>query len=102
MTQLAFNLTKILDAVEDATDEQWRADALAAVRRVCLACPDFISDQIWEHGLESTREDRALGPIMLTARKNGWCEKTNYVRPSKRRHGSGKPVWRSLIYRGGA
>jgi hypothetical protein len=93
---------QVLAQVEENTDEEWREQALQAVERTCLSLPEFISDDVWDTGaLESTREDRALGPIMLAARNRGWCTKTDRVRPSKRSHLSGKPVWRSLLYRGG-
>lgn len=88
-----------LERVEKHADARWKQDALAAVEATCRALPEFISDDIWEMGgLVSTREDRALGPIMRTAARNGWCVKTDRVRPSKRSHLSGKPVWKSLIH----
>jgi hypothetical protein len=83
--------------VDAGTDAEWRAAALAVVRTVCLEREEFISDDIWKTGLDSTREDRALGPVMLKARRLGWCEKTGRVQPSVRSHLSGKPVWRSLL-----
>jgi hypothetical protein len=87
-----------LRQVDEHADARWKADALAAVEGLCRARKDWISDDVWETGLESTREDRALGPILRTAARNGWCRKTDRVRPSKRSHLSGKPVWESLIY----
>lgn len=92
----------VLEAVDGATDTDWKAEALDAVRRTCEDMAEFISDEIWSHtGLASTREDRALGPIMRTAARMGWCVKTCYTRPSKRSNLSGKPVWKSRLYRGG-
>lgn len=89
-----------LEQVEEAADDDWKEEALAAVERTCMALPEFISDDVWTTGgLESTREDRALGPILLQARRLGWCEKTDRLRPSRRSHLSGKPVWRSLVRR---
>jgi hypothetical protein len=91
---------RILEAVDQATDEQWREAALAAVQRTCEQQAEFISDDVWRNGLDSTREDRALGPIMLRAARAGWCKKTDRVRPSVRSHGSGKPVWKSKLFGG--
>jgi hypothetical protein len=54
---------------------------------------------VWETGLDCTREDRALGPIMQKAARLGWCIKTDRVRPSRRSRMSGKPVWKSLLYK---
>lgn len=88
-----------LQQVDENADQAWKEHALACVRRTCEQLPDFISDDIWTTGgLDSTREDRALGPIMLQAARKGWAVKTDRVLPSVRSHGSGKPVWRSLLY----
>ena len=87
-----------LEQVAENADEDWKMHALQAVEITCLNHAEFISDDIWSTGkLESTREDRALGPILLHAKQLGWCEKTGRLRPSIRSHLSGKPVWRSLI-----
>ena len=53
-------------------------------------------------GLDSTREDRALGPVMQRAARNGWGVRTMAGRPSARSHGSPKPVWRSPLCPGTA
>lgn len=88
-----------LHQVEANADAEWKEQALAAVRRTCEQLPDFISDDVWTTGgLDSTREDRALGPIIRKAARMGWCVKTDRVRPSVRSRGSGKPVWTSLIF----
>lgn len=90
-----------LERVEASSDEEWRDRAFAAVRQTCEQREQFISDDIWTISqLDSTREDRALGPVLLRAARAGLCIKTDRVRPSTRSHGSGKPVWRSLIYKG--
>lgn len=88
-----------LDVAELAADEEWKRRAFEAVEKTCRARPEFISDDVWRiGGLPSTREDRALGPILVKARKAGLCEKTAESRPSIRSHRSGKPVWRSLVF----
>lgn len=90
-----------IESVEENADRLWLDLALAAVKRVCLALPDFISDDIWGiGGLTSTREDRALGPVLMKAKKHGWCVKTDRGRPSRRSHMALKPVWRSLLWQG--
>ena len=92
-----------LAAVDAHADPLWKDQALAAVRRVCELRQDFHVDDSWTlTDLPSTREDRALGPIMLKAARLGYCRKTDRVRPSARSHGSGKPVWTSLIFAGSA
>lgn len=90
-----------LAQVDAGADPRWKALALDAVRRTCEQRAEFISDDVWEVGnLPSTREDRALGPVLRQAARQGMCVKTDRVRPSVRSHLSGKPVWRSLLVRG--
>lgn len=90
---------RALRKVDEHADEAWKQQALEAVRRTAKQLPDFISDRVWDvGGLESTREDRALGPVFLRAARLGWIEKTDRVRPSVRSHGSGKTVWRSRLF----
>lgn len=87
--------------VEEAADELWKERAYTAVLSTARRLPEFISDDVWDTGgLDSTREDRALGPILQRAAREGVAVKTDRVRPSVRSHMSGKPVWRSLIYEG--
>lgn len=108
MTQLtledAFAARDIqLARVDEHADAAWKAQALEAIREVCLIREDFHVDDVWTlTDLPSCREDRALGPVMLKAARLGYCRKTDRVRPSARSHGSGKPVWQSLIFAGSA
>lgn len=94
---VAAQLSLALDLIGANTDVDWRADALLAVHSVCLAKKSFICDDVWLTGLRSAHNDKALGPIMVQAGKNQWCRKTDRVRPSRRSHLSGKPVWESLL-----
>jgi hypothetical protein len=90
-----------LEDVHDAAAPSWTAQAMRALIRTAETLQEFISDDVWRVGaLEPTRENRALGPIFLSAAKEGWITKTDRVRASVRSHLSGKPVWRSLIYKG--
>lgn len=86
--------------VDQAADPEWKDIAYDAVVLTASRMQEFISDDVWTvGGLESTREDRALGPVFLRAARNGICRKTDRVKPSVRSHLSGKPIWRSLIFR---
>lgn len=98
---VAQQLDLALSTVEENTDANWRDEALGAVRLVCLSRQTFICDDVWKVGLQSTRNDKALGPVIMAAKRAGWCRKTDRVRPSLRSHLSGKPVWESLIFLGG-
>jgi hypothetical protein len=84
-------------AVELCSDREWSEQALEAVHTVALKQQTFISDDVWDTGLPSTREDRALGPIFRRAAALGWIQRTDRTRPSRRSHGSGKPLWESLL-----
>jgi hypothetical protein len=91
-----------MERVEQAADSDWMEQAYAAVELTCRRLPDWISDDVWrESGLREPREARALGPVLMRARRAGLCVRTSMQRPSIRSHGSGKPVWRSLIFRSG-
>jgi hypothetical protein len=89
-----------LQRVEDGSDPAWLEHAYACLRRTAKELPELISDDVWERGLPETREARALGPVLLRAKREGIITKTDRVRPSVRSHMSGKPVWISNIYKG--
>jgi hypothetical protein len=92
---------KAMAAVERAADPHWQVQALNALRVTAEAKAEFISDDVWTvSGLPKTRDDRALGPVFRDGIRKGWIEKTQLLRPSVRSHLSGKPVWRSLLYKG--
>jgi hypothetical protein len=86
-----------ITAVELCSNREWAAIALEAVHQVALSRETFISEEVWDTGLPSTREDRALGPVLRKAAVLGWIRRTDRTRPSRRSHGSGKPVWASQI-----
>ena len=92
-TQLA------LGAVEDNAEEAWLEEARAVLRHVCESRAEFISDDLWAAGLSEPRELRALGAVLRRGQRDGLCERTDRLRPSLHSHLSGKPVWRSLLYR---
>ena len=88
---------------EVAADSNWKTEALAAINRVARSRPDFISDDVWMlSGLGQPKEARALGPLFREAARRGWIVKTARTRPSVRSNLSGKPVWKSLLFGGGA
>ena len=95
---VADELQASLDLVEANTDDDWKEEALQAIHQVCRQKPDFICDDIWATGLRSTHNDKALGPVLMAAKKLGYCVKSDRVRPSLRSHLSGKPVWVSRLF----
>lgn len=86
---------------DSSASEAWKQEALAAIWTTCVNKQEFHVDSVWEVGnLSQPPESRALGQQMRLAARKGWCEKTDRMLPSIRSHGSGKPVWRSLVYKG--
>jgi hypothetical protein len=93
------SLQLALDLVEEGADPDWKVAALAAVEKTCKELREFISDDVWRTGgLDLTRENRALGPVILTARRLGWCDKTGRYLSSTRSHLRPMPIWRSHLY----
>lgn len=87
---------------EGGADEDWKREALDAVEQLAHALPYLTSDDVWpvlftrEVG---THEHRAMGPVMLAAKRLGLIEPTAAFRPSTRAkaHAGPKRVWRSLV-----
>jgi hypothetical protein len=86
-----------VDRADTHADRGWLRQAADALIRCALDRVEFISDDVWDYGLERTREDRALGAVFLRAKRAGIITKTDRVRPSVRSHLAGKPVWVSNI-----
>lgn len=91
--------------VDEHADELWKRDMTALLREVLETLPIFTTDDVFDlaraKGVTSTTRDRrALGPIVMRAAKAGLCAKVNCApRPSNRKelHASPLSVWRSLI-----
>jgi hypothetical protein len=81
-----------------AVSEDWKSKALSIVLELASGREDFHVDDVWDAGLPETNSNRAIGDVLKRAKKLGAIEKTDRMRPSVRSHGSGKPVWRSLVY----
>lgn len=91
-----------LTRVDANADDDWKATALRAVGWLAMTQDRFTTDDVWAvlvDRKEATHEPRALGPIMLRARKLGYITgTTEYVlsmRPEC--HRNPKKVWRSLL-----
>lgn len=86
----------IAQAWQGATDE-WKREALAALESACRRLPEFTTDAIAE--LRDCDEPRAIGPVMLIGKRNGWCVPLDRTVKSKsaKNHHRDLRVWRSLI-----
>lgn len=88
--------------VKRKTDPEWIKFALACVRAVCLAMPEFIIDEVWKRtGVAQKPDDcRAMGAVMRAAVKIGLCEGTDRFIPSAQKscHGNQRRIWRSKLF----
>ena len=82
-------------------EPDWREQALEAVRRTAERLAIFTVDDVWDVGeLPATRENRAVGAVMLRAARLGWIRATHRFVPTTRvaSHGCPRRQWESLIY----
>lgn len=83
------------------TDDEYREQALVAIRRVAERCTEFTTDAVLDEDprLAGTR---SLGPAMLHAAREGWIVSTDRMGSSSTRasHARMKRVWRSLVIGG--
>jgi hypothetical protein len=91
--------------IEDAwrgASAEWKEHAWRFLVAYLETHATLFADDLWKAGLPETRENRALGPLILRARRAGMIEESGNVRVSVRAHAQRHNVWRSLIYRNGA
>lgn len=86
-----------LDLVEENAGPAWNEEALAVIERLCRERDVFMCDDVWDAGLRPAHNDKALGPVLLRAKKLGLCEKTGRMCAARRSHMSARPEWRSLL-----
>lgn len=89
-----------IERVDRAADPDWKAAAQNAVRLVAARQEIFTPDDIWTLVVKPS-EPRALGPVMLRAKRDGICEPTGQLVKSKMatQHQNVITEYRSLIYR---
>src|SRR6185437_118095 len=81
--------------VEANADERWFVHALSGVYDLSRTGLTFTTDDIWNYLLDSeetTHEPRALGAVMRTAQKRGWCLPTDRYMPSNRPDCHRRPI----------
>jgi hypothetical protein len=80
---------------------EWKVKAWAILLLVASRLETFTANDLWEAGLPEARDNRALGPLLLQAVREGYIEPTNETRKSTRIVAHQRPmaVWRSLIWR---
>ena len=94
-----------MSRAEEHADEHWKLAAQSAVMAAAQTLEKLTTDDVVpliDPGA-STHEMRALGPVMMQAKRDGWIEKAYELpRPSARRHMAPLTVWRSLLFKGRA
>ncbi len=91
-----------LSRVERGADPEWLARAFEFIRTYCQTHHTVFCDDLWAAGLQPPREARALGPVMLRARREGLISHSGQYRPSVQSSMAPKPVWISLVCNGTA
>jgi hypothetical protein len=90
-----------MEQVEAAAQPEWKEAALDAIYTTARHRADFIVDDVWQnfHGNDSTRDKRAIGPLMRVAQREGWITPTDKFRPSfiTHHHATPRRVWESRI-----
>lgn len=95
-------MSDYIQQVDDNADRAWRRMAGRAVRYISRTWPTFTTDQVWavldEHTNLKTHNPRALGAVMLAAKKEGLIESLDEWRTSARPACHGRPVrvWRRV------
>jgi hypothetical protein len=89
-----------------AANPAWVAGVWECIKDIARQQPELSSDDIFrladERKVEATHENRALGPLMKQAEKEGYIEATQKFIDSERtsKHLSPIRVWRSLVHDG--
>lgn len=92
---------RAMNIVDFHAGAEWKDAALWAVYETAAAKVTFTADDVWERiPLHlHTHDNRALGPVMVRAAKNGWIEATDRVQRTSRASNHARPlaVWRSNL-----
>jgi hypothetical protein len=107
--ELCEETVEAIERVDRAADKQWQEDMYESLVSVAGRMPEFTNDETVDEfdrlGFKSkTHDTRALGPVVLRARRAGMIEPTIRQATSKRRthHNGLLRVWKSLIHEGGS
>lgn len=89
-----------------AANPAWKACMYECIVVVARRKPFFTSDDVEARrvriGGPTTHENRAFGPLMMQAQREGICLPTDRFENSRRAMEHARPlrVWQSLVYRG--
>lgn len=79
----------------------WVKSALLAVYQVAVRQQTLTTDDVWKVIIEKPREGRAMGAVMVKARKMHWIEPTSQFVATEKVSQHRQPIrkWRSLVWR---
>jgi hypothetical protein len=86
----------------DNANEEWRAMALNCLYNLCLARETFTVNELRDIVKRSplkTHDNRAMGGVMATGKKEGWLTPTGQTIPSVVGHKVHIQIWKSLLYK---
>jgi len=89
--------------VASGMNPEWREDALRAIKTLAEREDEFTTDKVWEELLTfstaDTPEPRAMGAVMVQARKLGYILPTNTYLNSSRVSCHNRPlrIWESNL-----
>jgi len=82
--------------------EEWRAMALHHLHQLCISKETFTVNDLRDIVRSSplkTHDNRAMGGVIVTGKKNGWLAPTGESIPSVIGHKVHIQIWKSLIYK---
>lgn len=95
-----------IEAIDEATSEEWKRKALEAVRIVAAQRAEFTTDPVWyvlekQMNVPAPKDPRAMGPLMRKATTLNICATTDRTVKSVRAECHRRPitVYRSLIFK---
>lgn len=87
--------------VERGANSEWKAAAFLAVQKTARLSTSFTADDVWENlpAGYSTKDKRAMGPVMKRAQGAGLISPTSHFVKSRRVtcHQMPRRVWKSEI-----
>lgn len=92
-----------IQQVGENAEETWRRVALEMIKEVAMEREFFVSDDVQKKlrlRPVATHENRAMGAVMMKARRLHWIESTGrYVQSSQKQcHANTVTLWKSLLY----
>lgn len=86
--------------VEAHSPPEWRVEAWDFLTEYLRTHRELHVDSLWDSGMPTPPERRALGPLMQRAAREKLMTPSGRFLPSVHSHLSPKPVWLSTIFEG--